>query len=98
MLFRRPCTLSSDLKKRGKYLELSKKVYTFASWKSRDGNPVTTATLRTQRGQEHSGVRNLCASVRKRSGMVGVRLQGRMYGMGNPQALTSAVAAFSGNI
>ena len=46
MLFRRPCTLSSDLKKRGKYLELSKKVYTFASWKSRDGNPGT------QRGQE----------------------------------------------
>ena len=34
-------------------------------------------------------------AVRKRSGMMGVRLQGRMYDMGNPQALTAAVAAFS---
>ena len=34
-------------------------------------------------------------AVRKRSGMVGVRLQGRMYDMGNPQALTIAVQAFS---
>ena len=34
-------------------------------------------------------------AVRKRSGMIGVRLQGRMYDMGNPQALTIAVQAFS---
>ena len=34
-------------------------------------------------------------AVRKRSGMMGVRLQGRMYDMGNPNALVAAVAAFS---
>jgi UTP-glucose-1-phosphate uridylyltransferase len=34
-------------------------------------------------------------AVRKHSGMIGVRLQGRMYDMGNPKALTQAVAAFS---
>ena len=34
-------------------------------------------------------------AVRKRSGMVGVRLRGRMYDMGNPAALTNAIAAFS---
>ena len=34
-------------------------------------------------------------AVRKRSGMVGVRLRGKMYDMGNPVALARAVAAFS---
>ena len=34
-------------------------------------------------------------AVRKRSGMMGVRLQGRMYDMGNPHALIRAVQEFS---
>ena len=34
-------------------------------------------------------------AVRKRSGMMGVRLQGRMYDMGNPHALVRAVQEFS---
>jgi UTP-glucose-1-phosphate uridylyltransferase len=34
-------------------------------------------------------------AVRKRSGMVGVRLRGQMYDMGNPAALTRAIAEFS---
>ena len=34
-------------------------------------------------------------AVRKRSGMVGVRLKGRMFDMGNPAALTQAIAEFS---
>jgi len=34
-------------------------------------------------------------AVRKRSGMVGVRLQGRMYDMGNPAALVTAIQEFS---
>jgi UTP-glucose-1-phosphate uridylyltransferase/mevalonate kinase len=34
-------------------------------------------------------------AVRRRSGMVGVRLRGRMFDMGNPAALTRAVAEFS---
>ena len=34
-------------------------------------------------------------AVRKRSGMMGVRLKGRMYDMGNPQALVTAVKEFS---
>ena len=34
-------------------------------------------------------------AVRQRSGMMGMRLRGRMYDMGNPQALTRAVAEFS---
>ena len=34
-------------------------------------------------------------AVRKRSGMVCVRLKGRMYDMGNPQALVTAVKEFS---
>ena len=34
-------------------------------------------------------------AVRKRSGMVGVRLKGRMFDMGNPGALVRAVEAFS---
>jgi UTP-glucose-1-phosphate uridylyltransferase len=34
-------------------------------------------------------------AVRKRSGMVGIRLQGRMYDMGNPTALVTAVKEFS---
>ena len=36
-------------------------------------------------------------AVRQRSGMMGVRLQGRMYDMGNPHALVRAVQAFSQN-
>lgn len=34
-------------------------------------------------------------AVRQRSGMMGVRLKGRMYDMGNPSALTRAVQEFS---
>jgi len=34
-------------------------------------------------------------AVRQRSGMMGVRLQGRMYDMGNPHALVRAVEEFS---
>ena len=34
-------------------------------------------------------------AVRQRSGMMGVRLQGRMYDMGNPKALIRAVQEFS---
>lgn len=34
-------------------------------------------------------------AVRKRSGMVGVRLHGEMYDMGNPAALTRAITEFS---
>ena len=34
-------------------------------------------------------------AVRQRSGMMGVRLQGRMYDMGNPHALVRAVQEFS---
>lgn len=34
-------------------------------------------------------------AVRKRSGMVGVRLRGQMYDMGNPAALARAIAEFS---
>lgn len=34
-------------------------------------------------------------AVRKRSGMIGVRLQGHMYDMGNPAALTTAIASFA---
>lgn len=34
-------------------------------------------------------------TVRKRSGMVGVRLRGRMFDMGNPAALTNAVTEFA---
>jgi UTP-glucose-1-phosphate uridylyltransferase len=34
-------------------------------------------------------------TVRKRSGMVGVRLRGQMFDMGNPAALARAVAEFS---
>jgi UTP-glucose-1-phosphate uridylyltransferase len=34
-------------------------------------------------------------AVRKRSGMMGVRLKGRMYDMGNPAALTRAVQEYS---
>ena len=33
--------------------------------------------------------------VRQRSGMIGIRLNGRMYDMGNPSALVKAVEAFS---
>ena len=34
-------------------------------------------------------------AVRKRSGMMGVRLKGHMYDMGNPQALVNAIQEFS---
>jgi UTP-glucose-1-phosphate uridylyltransferase len=34
-------------------------------------------------------------AVRKRSGMVGVRLRGRMFDMGNPVALTNAITEFA---
>ena len=34
-------------------------------------------------------------AVRQRSGMMGVRLKGRMYDMGNPSALMNTVQAFS---
>ena len=34
-------------------------------------------------------------AVRQRSGMMGVRLQGRMYDMGNPDALRKTVQEFS---
>ena len=34
-------------------------------------------------------------AVRKCSGMMGIRLQGRMYDMGNPTALVTAVKEFS---
>lgn len=34
-------------------------------------------------------------AVRQRSGMIGMRLRGKMYDMGNPQALVRAVAEFS---
>jgi UTP-glucose-1-phosphate uridylyltransferase len=34
-------------------------------------------------------------AVRQRSGMMGVRLKGRMYDMGNPSALVRAVEAFA---
>ena len=34
-------------------------------------------------------------AVRKRSGMVGVRLRGRMFDMGNPSALTNAITEFA---
>ena len=34
-------------------------------------------------------------AVRKRSGMMGVRLKGHMYDMGNPQALVNAIKEFS---
>ena len=34
-------------------------------------------------------------TVRKRSGMVGVRLRGRMFDMGNPVALTNAITEFA---
>ena len=34
-------------------------------------------------------------AVRKRSGMMGIRLQGRMYYMGNPSALVTAVQEYS---
>jgi UTP-glucose-1-phosphate uridylyltransferase/mevalonate kinase len=34
-------------------------------------------------------------TVRKRSGMVGVRLRGRMFDMGNPSALTNAITEFA---
>jgi UTP-glucose-1-phosphate uridylyltransferase/mevalonate kinase len=34
-------------------------------------------------------------AVRKRSGMVGVRLRGHMYDMGNPSALTNAITEFA---
>jgi UTP-glucose-1-phosphate uridylyltransferase len=34
-------------------------------------------------------------AVRKRSGMVGVRLRGRMFDMGNPAALTNAITEFA---
>ena len=34
-------------------------------------------------------------TVRKRSGMVGVRLRGRMFDMGNPAALTNAITEFA---
>ncbi len=34
-------------------------------------------------------------AVRKRSGMVGVRLRGHMYDMGNPSALTKAITEFA---
>ena len=34
-------------------------------------------------------------AVRKRSGMVGVRLRGRMFDMGNPAAFTKAITAFA---
>lgn len=34
-------------------------------------------------------------AVRKRSGMMGIRLQGRMYDMGNPSALVTAVQEYS---
>ena len=34
-------------------------------------------------------------AVRQRSGMMGVRLQGRMYDMGNPHALIRAVVEYS---
>ena len=33
-------------------------------------------------------------AVRKRSGMVGVRLRGRMYDMGNPTSLAKAILEF----
>ncbi|MBR1688665.1 MAG: hypothetical protein IJ710_09095 [Prevotella sp.] len=36
-------------------------------------------------------------AVRKRSGMMGVRLDGKMYDMGNPVALRNAVLRFSSN-
>ena len=34
-------------------------------------------------------------AVRQRSGMVGVRLKGRMFDMGNPNALIRAVVEYS---
>ena len=34
-------------------------------------------------------------AVRKRSGMMGVRLKGRMFDMGNPAALIHAVEEYS---
>ena len=34
-------------------------------------------------------------AVRKRSGMVGVRLRGRMFDMGNPNALSKTITSFS---
>jgi UTP-glucose-1-phosphate uridylyltransferase len=34
-------------------------------------------------------------AVRKRSGMMGVRLQGRMFDMGNPTALVRAIEEYS---
>jgi len=34
-------------------------------------------------------------AVRKRCGMMGIRLQGRMYDMGNPTALVTAIKEFS---
>ena len=34
-------------------------------------------------------------AVRQKNGMIGVRLDGRMYDMGNPQALITAVSEFS---
>ena len=34
-------------------------------------------------------------TVRKRSGMVGVILRGRMFDMGNPVALTNAITEFA---
>ena len=34
-------------------------------------------------------------AVRKRSGMVGVRLRGRMFDMGNQAALTNAITEFA---
>ncbi len=34
-------------------------------------------------------------AVRQRSGMMGVRLNGRMYDMGNPTALVRAVEEFA---
>ena len=34
-------------------------------------------------------------AVRKRSGMVGVRLRGRMFDMGNPSALKQAITEFA---
>ena len=33
-------------------------------------------------------------AVRKRSGMMGIRLRGRMYDMGNPTALVNAVQEY----
>ena len=34
-------------------------------------------------------------AVRQKNGMIGVRLDGRMYDMGNPQALITTVSEFS---